>query len=227
MTDTECQSSILGWIVALVGGCKSFSSYNLPIDPVTHYPQLQACLSQQFALYYPTPDLSSAFENLYTNPTLIDKIVNYWRVMAEQLGTNPYVMGYDLFNEPWYPLQFCSCSFSFYAMSLSFIYFVCTGVSACVYLCVCICVGPATSGVIHSSSSPVMLIRLIFSLSINSYTLLFVHPTIRRYFFMKRCNFPTLFLSSVVSSLMSVSPHHQVVLTTMIDKHCLIMCTAV
>jgi len=30
-----------------------------------------------------------------------DKFMNFWEVMAQAFVKNQYVLGYDIFNEPW------------------------------------------------------------------------------------------------------------------------------
>ena len=98
---TDCSGGLVPDVAALIGACKSMAEFNLAIDPATGYPTTEACLSNAFSFYYPTPDVSSAFQSLYTNPSIRSSFLGYWTVLAQRFRNNPYILGYDLFNEPW------------------------------------------------------------------------------------------------------------------------------
>lgn len=77
--------------------------------PIAHYnwtyedglPTIPDCLKNVFAVYYNTPEAASAFERLYYNESGIqDHFIAHWEAVAKTLGPNPYVIGYDLLNEP-------------------------------------------------------------------------------------------------------------------------------
>lgn len=100
VTDTSCDSGWAKWF-KYIGVCKSIKDYNMAVDPKTGYPLTSECLKHQFSFFYITPDVSSAFQSLYTNDYSIEKIMGYWNVTASVFKDNPYVLGYDLLNEPW------------------------------------------------------------------------------------------------------------------------------
>lgn len=65
-------------------------------------PELEACLSRGFFEYYFTYDVGYAFQALYDNTDGIqDAFGAFWAGVAERFKTNPYVLGYELINEPW------------------------------------------------------------------------------------------------------------------------------
>jgi hypothetical protein len=68
--------------------------YNLTIDPATGYPSTADCLKHPFALFYPSPDISSAFQELYTNPNIQNMFASYWQVVAKTFHNNPWVIGF-------------------------------------------------------------------------------------------------------------------------------------
>ena len=54
-----------------------------------------------FFQYYFTGAVSNAFQHLYDNKRgLQDQFVNYWKQVASTFKENPFVLGYELLNEP-------------------------------------------------------------------------------------------------------------------------------
>lgn len=50
---------------------------------------------------YATYTVAESFEMLYTNKSnFTERWVNYWRKVATTFKDNPYVIGYELINEP-------------------------------------------------------------------------------------------------------------------------------
>jgi endoglycosylceramidase len=69
----------------------------VPAEPLTGFP----------GSYLSSPGLSRAFDNLWANRPgpdgvgLQDRYAAAWREVASRFDGQPYVLGYDLFNEPW------------------------------------------------------------------------------------------------------------------------------
>ena len=64
-------------------------------------PVIEDCLKHLFAQYYATPEAMSAFERLYKNTHgLQDRFADFWNVTSFFFKNNPYVLGYDIINEP-------------------------------------------------------------------------------------------------------------------------------
>ncbi len=77
----------------------------VPVDPETGSPTKATCDAingNHWTYYYATYATSSAVGNLYDNFNgLRDSFVQYWKKLATVFGTSPYVIGYELMNEPW------------------------------------------------------------------------------------------------------------------------------
>jgi hypothetical protein len=63
-----------------------------------------------FPLGYWTPETSTVFDEFWANKRgLLDGWVAAWEVAAQRWHDQPYLMGYDLLNEPWMGLEWASC----------------------------------------------------------------------------------------------------------------------
>ncbi len=63
-----------------------------------------------FPLGYWTPETSTVFDEFWANKRgLLDGWVGAWEVAARRWHDQPYLMGYDLLNEPWMGLEWASC----------------------------------------------------------------------------------------------------------------------
>eukprot|EP01035_Chromulina_nebulosa_P021379 gene21379-27696_t len=72
-----------------------------PVDE-NNDPELESCLSVNFAKYYLSDEVSKAFQCLYDNTdSLWDSLAGYWVQIANRFKSYPYVLGYELMNEPW------------------------------------------------------------------------------------------------------------------------------
>jgi len=78
----------------------------LPAEPTTGFP----------GSYLSSPGLNRAFDNLWANRAapdgigLQDHYAAAWRHVAQRFEGEPYVMGYDLINEPWPGTQWPTCA---------------------------------------------------------------------------------------------------------------------
>jgi endoglycosylceramidase len=76
----------------------------VPVDPVTGHPTKETCDSinnNVWTKYYFTFSVSEAVGNLYNTPDLRTRFAKYWGKIASSFRTSPYVIGYELMNEPW------------------------------------------------------------------------------------------------------------------------------
>lgn len=56
----------------------------------------------QFPLGYWTPEVSTVFDQFWANKGgLQDHWATFWKLVAQRYQDQPYLMGYDLMNEPW------------------------------------------------------------------------------------------------------------------------------
>lgn len=67
----------------------------------TGLPSWQNCDQDNWGKYYFSYDVGQGFNNLYnTNHKLNKKFNDYWKKIAETFKGNPYVIAYELINEP-------------------------------------------------------------------------------------------------------------------------------
>jgi endoglycosylceramidase len=67
-------------------------------------------INAPFPLGYWTPETSTVFDQFWANKFgLLDGWVAAWKVAAKRWKDQPYLMGYDLINEPWMGLEWPSC----------------------------------------------------------------------------------------------------------------------
>ncbi len=94
------------WAIApLVNASSSKFPSPLPVtmqfDPVSGYPLLNTCLAHDFGDYYFSGGVSGAFQALYDNTGgLADALAGMWAAVAARFAQNPFVLGYELINEP-------------------------------------------------------------------------------------------------------------------------------
>jgi endoglycosylceramidase len=96
----RCDAYWFGGVFELMGLCKSMNSYDFTLDS-NQNPEISQCLTHNFELYYMSPEVNSIFYNFYNNQTLLSAYKNFWKTVSSSLGSNPYIIAYDLLNEPW------------------------------------------------------------------------------------------------------------------------------
>jgi len=63
-------------------------------------PLLEDC--KNFFEYHLSPELATAYQSFWDNENGIqDKFASYWKVLAKQFKDSEYIIGYDIWNEPW------------------------------------------------------------------------------------------------------------------------------
>lgn len=98
--DKTCRHSILGMFMHLIGVCKGISEYKYREDE-KGLPLIEDCKKSAFFMYNTSPDITSLYQKLYDNEGgLLDKFISFWQKVAERFKGNKYVIGYDIWNEP-------------------------------------------------------------------------------------------------------------------------------
>ena len=101
----DCQSTYFKQFLHLLTVCKGIKEYNYRKDEQGR-PLIEDCLKNNFMWYHTSPDLTSLYEKLFNNANgLLDKFISFWKVLATKFKSNQYVIGYDLWNEP-FPADF-------------------------------------------------------------------------------------------------------------------------
>lgn len=96
----RCDAYWMGTMFEIMGLCKSMNSYKFKVDSNGN-PLLSECLEHSFELYYMSPEVNAIFYNFYTNQTLLQAYRQFWQVVSSTLASNPFIVAYDLLNEPW------------------------------------------------------------------------------------------------------------------------------
>lgn len=76
----------------------------VPVDPTTGHPTKETCDSinnNVWTKYYFTYTISEAVGNLYNKEEFRQRFASYWGKIAQTFASSPYVIGYELMNEPW------------------------------------------------------------------------------------------------------------------------------
>jgi len=98
--EKDCKGSLLQRFLNLIGVCKSFEEYQIRNDE-NGLPLLQDCQKKLFSLYNTAPEVSSFLKKLFANEKgILDKYISFWKILASKFKGSKYVLGYDLWNEP-------------------------------------------------------------------------------------------------------------------------------
>lgn len=99
-----CGEGVPDWAVE-TGSSRGFPwplSAPYKVDPTTGYPTKEDCAKHNWASYQLTEAVGVAYQNLYNNTNgLRDSFARFWATVAENFANNPYIIGYDIMNEPW------------------------------------------------------------------------------------------------------------------------------
>ena len=97
--DKTCNGSLFKRFLHLIGVCKGIGEFNFKKDELGR-PLLSECHGH-FIDLHTSPDVTSAYYKLYNNVGgILDSYVSFWKVLASKFKNNEYVIGYDLWNEP-------------------------------------------------------------------------------------------------------------------------------
>ncbi len=98
--ETECKSNFLSRMMRLLGACIPLKTFNWRYDE-DGLPLIEDCRTG-FLKFHQSPELTTIYSSFYKNEMGIqDKFISFWKVMAQKFKDNPYIIGYDLWNEPW------------------------------------------------------------------------------------------------------------------------------
>lgn len=78
------------------------SLFPYPTDPNTGYPYRSDCNKHTFFLYYFSEAVCKSWQSFYDDEEeVLDGFLYFWQRVAIKFRDNPYVLGYELLNEPW------------------------------------------------------------------------------------------------------------------------------
>ena len=98
--ETQCSGSFISKVLGLVNVCKPLSQYDFGRDD-KGLPLIEDCKKRSFVDYHFSPEMTSAYKSFYENKYDIqEKFAKFWQVVAKEFKGNKYVVGYDIWNEP-------------------------------------------------------------------------------------------------------------------------------
>jgi endoglycosylceramidase len=95
----ECDDTYLSWMLKAFGACIPLSHWNWRYND-EGLPLIEDC--NNFLKYHQSPELTTIYNSFYENEHGVqDKFIDFWKVMATKFKDNKYIIGFDIWNEPW------------------------------------------------------------------------------------------------------------------------------
>jgi endoglycosylceramidase len=99
--DQTCNTTYLSQLLQSFGACLPLGMFGWRYD-ADGLPLIEDCKRFPFAGYHLSPELTTIYNSFYNNEDgVIDKFIKFWKVLATKFKNNKYVIGYDIWNEPW------------------------------------------------------------------------------------------------------------------------------
>lgn len=96
----QCDSNLIERFFKFVSVCLPLSTFNWEYDE-NGLPMVENC-RHSFMAAHQSPELTSVYQSFYDNENgIIDKFIEFWKVMTLTFKDNKYIIGYDIWNEPW------------------------------------------------------------------------------------------------------------------------------
>lgn len=104
ISEKYCGDGVPAWLIDEIDGYKTFpfpwTLKKMPLNS-SGLPSWSDCDQANWGKYYVTDDVGQTFNRIYnTNHHLHKKFVAYWKKVASYFKGNPYVIAYELMNEP-------------------------------------------------------------------------------------------------------------------------------
>jgi endoglycosylceramidase len=97
--EKTCDDTYLSIMYKTFGACLPLSTFKWRYDD-EGLPFIDDC--KHFLKFHQSPELTTIYNSFYNNEGGVqDKFIDFWKVMVTQFKDNPYIIGYDLWNEPW------------------------------------------------------------------------------------------------------------------------------
>jgi endoglycosylceramidase len=98
--EKECKTNLISRMMRMVGGCIPLNTFNWKYSD-DGLPGINGC-KVGFLKYHQSPELTTIYQSFYDNENNIqDKFAQFWKILAQKFKNNPYVIGHDIWNEPW------------------------------------------------------------------------------------------------------------------------------
>ena len=98
--DKTCNGNFLSKIFGYLKLCIPMKNFNFKYDK-NNLPLIDDCKKNGFEKYHYTPEFTTAYKKFYENENNIqDKFIEFWKIIAKKFKSNKYIIGFDLWNEP-------------------------------------------------------------------------------------------------------------------------------